>query len=628
VIAFAVFGLVGWQGVTTIGSEGPIDSGEHLLYAQFLDAHGELPGRVRNYEYATPPLFHVAAIGAEHAGTWVPSRSLETSSNLLTRALWLLLAVAAVASMTSARPGVRIAGLAGMVLAAVLGIDEALSLAKTEPWSAGRLITFSMCAGLVLVTALIAREIWPDHPGRALAAGAFLVAYPVVLRMGVLFHPEMPLAFLCSLAILLFLRAARLGWPGRLGWALGATCGAAALTRQTAIVTIVSIAIVAALAGGRRAAGFLARAIVVVALVAGPWWVYAYRTWHNPLQSNLEPRASLMMPQQPLSFYVSFPLRTLVLHPYRPDFDNQLLPKLHAEVWSDWFGAFHHGWVAPTRLDRVTASTQSVLGFVGDALGIVGLAGIAAPAAVRVFRRRSRSRSDVGLGVLALLTVVALAAFVLMLIRFPQQYGDPIKSSYLLFTAPAWAIFSVAAWVELRRRKAKAHTALAGVAALYAISYVTHLGTVFAHPSGTGRTPGGLAGAVDLRTSIQGSSSAAVPGIYVMFAVFVDNTGNQTANHVRLRIDLPAGMNLIGLPYHERGSGCTGTGTLSCDLDFLPAGTGTLVRFELQASQIGDQTLMASVLSDELDLNPSDDDASFTVHVAPPGPQATTSASP
>ena len=124
--------------------------------------------------------------------------------------------------------------------------------------------------------------------------------------------------------------------------------------------------------------GFLVRAAVVTLLLAGPWWGYATHRWHNPLQSNLAPRTSLMLDHQPPSFYVSFPLRTLVVHPYRPDFSNELFPKLHAELWSDWFGVIHR-LESPTRLERVTASSQSVLGFVGDALALGGLAALAIP---------------------------------------------------------------------------------------------------------------------------------------------------------------------------------------------------------------------------------------------------------
>src|SRR5207237_91232 len=129
--------------------------------------------------------------------------------------------------------------------------------------------------------------------------------------------------------------------------------------------------------GRRGAAGFLVRAAAVTLLLAAPWWAYATHRWHNPLQSNLAPRKSLMMSHQPPSFYVSFPLRTLVLHPYAPDFSNELFPKLHAELWSDWFRVIHEQ--PPTKLERVTASSQSVLGFVGDALALSGLAALAIP---------------------------------------------------------------------------------------------------------------------------------------------------------------------------------------------------------------------------------------------------------
>ena len=135
------------------------------------------------------------------------------------------------------------------------------------------------------------------------------------------------------------------------------------------------------------------------------------------------------------------------LHPYRPDFGNQLLPKLHSDLWSDWYGALERQWLTPTRVERVTASTQSVLGFLGDALALAGLAALAIPAAVRAVRRRAAAEAgwptDLGLGLLAWVALATFAAFVFTVIRFPQRGGDPIKSSYLLFTAPCWAIFSV-----------------------------------------------------------------------------------------------------------------------------------------------------------------------------------------
>jgi uncharacterized repeat protein (TIGR01451 family) len=611
VLAFCAFAVLGWQGVSTIGRQGGDDAGEHLAYAQYLDAHHAIPGKSQNYEYATPPLFHAVAVAAEHAVRALPSTAVEVPWNPATRILWLVLVAAGAVALTSSRRSLRLAGAGGLALGLLWGLDETVSLAKTEPWAAGRLVALACGAGLILVTGLIAREVWPGHRWRWLAAGAFAAAYPVVYRMSILFHPEMPFALLCGLATLVLLRASRLGWPHLLGWWLGAALAAAALTRQPAVLVIGCLGAAALWLGGRRAAGFLARAAVVVVLVAGPWWGYAAHRWGNPLQSNLEPRASLMLDRQPASFYVSFPLRTVVVHPYRPDFSNELLPKLHAELWSDWFGYLHGGWGSPTRLDRVTASTQSVLGFVGDALAIGGLAAVALPAGVRLLRRRARPPSDAGLAVLALLALGAFAAFVVMLIRFPQQYGDPIKSSYLLFTAPCWAVFSVAAWAWLRERSRRLHVALAAVAVLYVASYGAALGAGLSHESG--RQLGGAAGFVDLTTAFQQNSPDPGVGGTIDFLAGVTNNGDQTATGLVLTVRLPDGMRLVGPPFYERGRGCTGTRTITCDLDFLPAGGSTLIRYSVQVTTSGRQTMTAVATSAEPDARPGDNAAGYSV---------------
>ena len=61
-VALCVFALVGWQGITTAGRLGGDDAGEHVAYAQYLDEHGRIPSKSENYEYATPPLFHLVHV--------------------------------------------------------------------------------------------------------------------------------------------------------------------------------------------------------------------------------------------------------------------------------------------------------------------------------------------------------------------------------------------------------------------------------------------------------------------------------------------------------------------------------------------------------------------------------------
>src|SRR5207237_1537750 len=97
------------------------------------------------------------------------------------------LVVAGAACLTAARAGVRWAGVISLAAAAAWGVDEALALARTQAWSAGRLLSFAAALGLAGVTALIARELWPQRPRRALAAAAIVLAYPVTYRYGVLF---------------------------------------------------------------------------------------------------------------------------------------------------------------------------------------------------------------------------------------------------------------------------------------------------------------------------------------------------------------------------------------------------------------------------------------------------------
>jgi uncharacterized repeat protein (TIGR01451 family) len=613
VLAFCAFAVVGFVGVTTVARSGGIDAGEHLAYAEYLDAHGRLPPKAVNYEYSSPPLFQAAAVAAEHAVGVLPSVALELSSNPATRGLWLLLVAGGALALTSARRGLRIAGVGLLVLAAVWGLDEAISLARSEPWSAGRLIALAAGLGLVLVTGLIAREIWPGSPGRAVAAGAFAAAYPVVYRMSILFHPEAPFALLCALAVFVLLRAASRSWPSRLAWSYGGLCGAAALTRQPAVLVIVTLAAAALWIGRRKSAGFVCRAAIVTVLLAGPWWGYAYHRWHNPFQSNLAPRASLMMGRQPASFYFSVPLESLVVHPYRPDFSDALLPKLHAELWSDWFGGIHD-WDHPTRVEKVTASTQSVFGLFADALAIGGLVLLAVPALVRLLRRREGVPADVGLGVLGLLALVSFAAFTVMQIRFPQQYGDPIKSSYLLFTTPCWAVFSVAAWSRLRRRR-RLNLFLVLVAVLSVASYTADLGSALARPSGT--PVGGAAGFVDLQATIQQTSPSPGLGGNIDFLVGVTNAGNQTAGDVVLTVRLPSGMRLLGAPYYERGSGCSGSQTIVCPLDFLAGGDSTLIRYSVQVTGAGPQTTTAGVSTSAIDASPGDNRATYSVTLAP-----------
>ena len=128
----------------------------------------------------------------------------------------------------------------------------------------------------------------------------------------------------------------------------------------------------------------------------------------------------------------------------------------------------------------MTASSQSVLGLVADALAIGGLLAFGLPPLLRLVRRRPGEPSDAALGFLALLSAAAVLALAAQIIRYPQLDGKEIKASYLMFTAPCWAVFSVAAWVAVWRRRAL-RIALVAAAGLYVLSYGTSLAATFSH---------------------------------------------------------------------------------------------------------------------------------------------------
>jgi uncharacterized repeat protein (TIGR01451 family) len=613
IAALAVFAVLGWQGISTVGRTGPIDASEYLLNAQYLDQHGHLPPDYVSYEYSAPPLFEALAIALEHGVRAVPALPLELGSNLAVRILWLLIVAGSALCLASSRPRARILGIAGLAVGGLWALDEAVALGRSQTWSAGQMLSLAAAMGLVVVSALVAREIWPGQPKRMLGTAAFVLAYPVVLRLGVLFHPETTVALLAAIAILLLLRAGARGWPLGLGIAAGVACGLGLLTRQSAIVVVLCLPAGALLAGGRKATRFTVGLVAAAALVAGPWLGYAAATWGNPFQGNLERPGNMVPGGEPPSFYISFPVRSLVVHPYRDQLANQFFPQLHADLWSDWYGAFHNTWANSSRADRVSASSQSVLGLAADALAIGGLLAFGVPPLLRLVRRQPRGPNDAALGFLALLSGAAVLALAAQIIRYPQIDGKEIKASYLLFTAPCWAIFSVAAWAAVWRWRAL-RIALVAAAGLYALSYGTSLAATFSHSYPPLANVVEKQGYADLGVSLRQTSPTPGPGGEADFTVYVTNHGTGTATHVNLQIQLPSGARLVGPPSYDRGSGCTGLTTVDCLLDFLPPGTSSTVRFGMLTVK-GVTTIDATVSSAEVDAHPADNKASLTMRV-------------
>ena len=381
---------VSLYGIARLDPVDGYDGPAHLEYARILEDEGRLPTKEETYQYDSPPGFH-----------------------------WL----------------------AAQVYRA------------TGFWRAGQALSAVFVAGLVAVTWLLARELWPGRPGLWSAAAALTGGFPIVVRLGTMFHPEALNALLVGVATLLFVKAARRDWPLAYAVGSGLVVGLAALTRETAIAVAAGVALGLVATRNRRALRFGAVFLAALVLVAGPWWVYQADRFGSPVYTDLVLSERYALESQPREFYISAPIE-LVVRPYRPAFSGELWPQFHADLWSDWVGGQHGYWrEAPGAATRVFLSSQSVLGL---AFSVVALAGL-------WFLRRQ----PVLLGIVATTWI----GFVVQNIRFPQAGGDPIKASYLLFLAP---IFALAA-VEAGRRLPRPLVLL--WAGLYAISYAGFLAT-------------------------------------------------------------------------------------------------------------------------------------------------------
>jgi hypothetical protein len=142
-------------------------------------------------------------------------------------------------------------------------------------------------------------------------------------------------------------------------------------------------------------------------------------------------------------------------------------------------------------------------------------------------------------------------------------------------------------------------------------------------PVGGGGGSGGQPIPPDLRLTLAAKSGATGIGGTDDISVTVVNAGGGSSR-VALTITLPSGLSLVGPPAYDRGSGCSGTSVVVCDLDFLPADLTTRVLFSVRASEGGEQRISAAISSRELDANPIDNTATTTVVVAAPSITAPT----
>lgn len=318
-----------------------------------------------------------------------------------------------------------------------------------DPHKLGQVLNWLVLLATAGVLWLLARELFPGRLWVQLGALAFFCFLPVVLRVGAMFHPE-PLSMLLTASALLV--AARMLGRRDYRWQLAVACGVALglaqLVRAFSLWTFAAIAIAFAAARAWRP---LVVVVVATAVVTAPWYIRQTVEYGDPVFDRPTPEESIWE-RRPASFYVGLGLPDVLTDPIRPHYLNRALPMTYSDVWGDYFGVW-----------RGSRATQSFLGLLPTALALAGWL-------LLLFRS---ARAPPRLAV-ALLPGLGLLGFLYFTVSYPTPDGDVLKASYMLTTAPAWALAFGVGLERLPGRIRLAAAAVLAVSALIAVPFLVY----------------------------------------------------------------------------------------------------------------------------------------------------------
>lgn len=285
----------------------------------------------------------------------------------------------------------------------------------------------------VFLTALLvlslARTLAPGRPVVHVSAVAFFAFVPVVAKTAAMFHPEPLNMLLSTLAVWLAIEIARgAAHRRRLFFFLVLALLLGAGTRASNVFTALAVAIALLVAlrprmhALRAHAAPIAAGVVVVGAVG--FWLL-----HGAHVGNLTPTWNVTGNSHAAFF--DLPSSTLFTHPYRPFFLNQAIGETYTEIWGDWIGSF--AWStyagAPAGTALAVLKDQNWIGVVPTLLALGGY--------LLLCREALRRRE---LLAVALVPPIAIAGYLLRSYQQLSPDGDLFKASYILTTAPIWAL--------------------------------------------------------------------------------------------------------------------------------------------------------------------------------------------
>lgn len=403
-----------WEYPTAFG----YDATAHISYATELIDHGRIPNQSEGGEYYTPPGYYAIAGATLWVGRW-------------------------------------------------LGLHQPTRLAPQ--------LNVLFVLGTALVVLWLGALLFPALPLVRVAAVAFLALLPVVSKAAAMFYPEALNMLVATVAIALAVWMLRYRRFGFREWiALAAVLAFGQLIRSSSVFTLVGvglalvIGIVGDRAGRRTALRGLAIGLAALVVLVSPWYARQAIRYHTPapisvvpgfVQNMIHPGKSLISSEGGLSLYFGLPVGELYHSPYRPHFTNEAIPQTYTDIWGDWLGYWEwHSGGPVSAVALRTMRDQVMLGLLPTLLAVGGWGWL-----LWTGLRRRRELLP-----LALVPAVALFGYLYRSYASATPDGDVLKASYILITAPVWALgFGLA--LERVTRRTWPRIALVSALALFAL---------------------------------------------------------------------------------------------------------------------------------------------------------------
>ena len=284
-----------------------------------------------------------------------------------------------------------------------------------DPHKLGQVLNWLVLLAAAGVLWLLVRELFPARPWLQLSALSFFCFLPVVLRVGAMFHPEPLSMLLTAVALLLATRMlGRADYRWQLAVTTGVFLGLGQLVRAFSLWTFAAVVLAFTAARAWRPLLIVALA---TAVTAAPWYIRQTIKYGDPIFDR-PTKHEAIWERRPVRFYVGLGLPKVFSAPIRPHFVNEAIPTTYSEIWGDYFGVW-----------RGSRERQAFLGLLPTLLAVAGWLVLL----IRSWRIPARLPA-------VLVPGLGLLGYLYFTVSYPTPDGDVLKASYMLTTAPAWAL--------------------------------------------------------------------------------------------------------------------------------------------------------------------------------------------